>query len=220
MDWACPAKAICDMISIMSDFFDFLRAKASAARALNAGQCLFTTGDPVESLHLVEDGCVQLVRRDEDGIGAVMQRAISGSVLAESSIFSTHYHCAAEALVDSRVLVLPISPLLDLLDRDPNIAGMLARHLAREVQAVRTRAELLTRRTVRDRLDGWLAVNGGVLPAKGNWRFVAEDIGVTPEAFYRELQRRNGLAAQAGTPNRSCSSASSTVARAKSPTLR
>jgi hypothetical protein len=67
-----------------------------------------------------------------------------------------------------------------------------ARHLGREVMRMRSRVEILRRRTVQDRLDGWFALNGGALPAKGSWRSIADDIGVSPEAFYRELQRRRG----------------------------
>ena len=36
---------------------------------------------------------------------------------------------------------------------------------------------------------GW---NGEGLPAKGTWKTVANEIGTSPEALYRELAKRRG----------------------------
>ena len=51
------------------------------------------------------------------------------------------------------------------------------------------RAEILALKTVAERLDAWIAWHEQ-RPAKGKWRHVAEEIGVSPEAFYRELAKR------------------------------
>lgn len=42
-----------------------------------------------------------------------------------------------------------------------------------------------------DRVDAWLALNGGVLPPKGQWKRLAAEIGVSVEALYRELAARD-----------------------------
>jgi hypothetical protein len=52
------------------------------------------------------------------------------------------------------------------------------------------RAEILSLKTVSARLDAWMDWNGGVLPNKGEWKLVAGEISVSPEALYRELGRR------------------------------
>ena len=44
-------------------------------------------------------------------------------------------------------------------------------------------------RKVEARLSAWLFWNGA-LPEKGQWHRIADEIGVTPEAFYRELAKR------------------------------
>ena len=44
---------------------------------------------------------------------------------------------------------------------------------------------------VRDRVDAWIALNAGKLPPKGQWKVLAEQIGVSEEALYRELATRN-----------------------------
>jgi len=63
-------------------------------------------------------------------------------------------------------------------------------HLALEVQRARANSELLSLKTVAARVDAWVTLNHGTLPPKGQWRQVASEIGVTPEALYRELARR------------------------------
>jgi CRP-like cAMP-binding protein len=174
----------------MSDLNNDIRPVLRRQIEVEAGTTLFRRDDPVRRLHVVEAGCVHLVRYGESGSAAVMQRASAGDVLAESSIFAERYHCDALVVADSVLWTGDMADVRAALDRDSRLAESLGRHLAREVMRMRSRVEVLTRKTVQDRLDGWLALNGDILPPKGAWRSVAEDMGVSPEAFYRELQRR------------------------------
>jgi CRP-like cAMP-binding protein len=178
------------MIAIMSDWIEALGAMLGPERESEANTVLFRQGDEVRFLYLVRSGCVHLVRWGENGSSAVMQRAEAPAALAESSVFSPAYHCDGVCIADSIVARADIATVRKALDETPDLLRKLTRHLAREVQRTRARVELLSRRTVAERLDGWLAFNGDALPKRGHWRGVAEDIGVSPEAFYRELQRR------------------------------
>ena len=66
-----------------------------------------------------------------------------------------------------------------------------------EAHLVRLRAESFSPRTVRERLDAWIAWSGEGHPAKGTWKTVANEIGTSPEALYRELARRRSKATRA-----------------------
>jgi uncharacterized protein YjiS (DUF1127 family) len=44
-------------------------------------------------------------------------------------------------------------------------------------------------KTVKAKLDAWLAWNDGKLPLKGTWKQLADDIGVSREALYREVAK-------------------------------
>jgi CRP/FNR family transcriptional regulator, dissimilatory nitrate respiration regulator len=178
------------MITIMSDLTEALAPLLHDEVRASSGMTLFRQGDPIQHYYIVRTGCVHLIRWGAEGNSAVMQRATADSVLAESSVFATAYHCDAVCISDSLLARANMSRVREALKCDPDLLLHLTRHLGREVHRMRARVELLSRRTVSDRMDGWLALNGGELPPRGQWRSVADDIGVSPEAFYRDLQRR------------------------------
>lgn len=143
-------------------------------------------------MFLVTDGCANLVRYQEDGRPAVLQRARRGTVLAEASVFSDQYHCDAVAAMATEVVVVAIGDIQRLLNEDHVFALKWSRHLSNELQHTRKHAEILSLRTVAARLDAWLTRSDGDLPAKCEWRRLAEENAVSPEALYREISRRRG----------------------------
>ena len=64
-------------------------------------------------------------------------------------------------------------------------------HLAHEVQALRFKAEVLSMKTVTERLDAWISWKGENSLKKGELKNVANEIGVSPEALYREMGKRS-----------------------------
>jgi CRP-like cAMP-binding protein len=179
------------MIAIMSiPVFDRLLPMANAEQRLGTGGVLFRADDPVLSLFLVTAGELRLVRTLPHGFQLTLQRADPGAILAEASIFADRYHCDAVTAEDSAVRAVPISKVRAAIDTDPALTSALLRHLAGEVRRMRSRAEILSLKTVSAKVDGWMALNGGALPGKGRWHRVASEIGVTSQALYRELARR------------------------------
>ena len=179
------------MIRIMSaDAFARLLPLCGPARAFPRGTLLFACGDRVRRLHLVESGEVRLQRDATGGARLVLQRARAGAVLAEASLRAARYHCDAEAATDARVRSVPLARALAALGEDRALADAWATALALELQATRARAALLRLRGVAERLDAWLALTGGPVPPRGERLALADEIGVTPAALYRELARR------------------------------
>jgi CRP-like cAMP-binding protein len=120
----------------------------------------------------------------------VLQRARAGDVLAEASIFATQYHCDAVVSENAKVRLADIAVFRRDINGDAQEMGVVAAHLARQAQSARFRAEILALRRIEDRVESWLDLNGWVLPDKGRWRILAGELGVSPEALYRELARR------------------------------
>lgn len=179
------------MIVIMSDeMFGHLSPLAQRTRNLAAGEFLFRRDDQVRLLFLVEEGEVHLVRFQADGGQLVLQRALAHHAVAEASVFSSVYHCDAVAILPSRILEIDRSRFrTELLDNE-RLAEAWNHYLAREVQLTRLRAEILSLKRVASRLDAWLSFHSSELPEKGEWKILATQIGVTPEALYRELAKR------------------------------
>lgn len=174
------------MISIMSDWktpFD-----AAPVSSFAKGAALFRRNDQVKVMYLVRAGEVALERPMADGTQLTLHIATKGTGLAEASLFAETYHCDAVARSDTQVASLRRPDLLRSLENDPSAALSLIATQAKEIQRQRARIEILRLRRVSDRLDYWLELYGK--PRKGEWVTVAQQIGVSSPALYRELARR------------------------------
>ncbi len=179
------------MIAIMSkDFVEQLITTSTRQRTLSQGNYLFHQGDTVRSVFVVSKGQIELARHAENGTSLVLQRATGNTLLAEASVYSRIYHCDAIALLPSTVFEIPKANFEEIIHQDSTIYNAWAAHLAREIQSARYRCELMSRKTVADRLDAWMAWPGNKLPPRGQWKSIANEIDVSPEALYRELSKR------------------------------
>ena len=179
------------MITIMSQpmerYLDGLRARE---RHFHDGETLFHRGDPVKEMHVVLAGAINLVRSQSEGSFLILQRAGPGSILAEASLYSESYHCDAVASGAADTRAYAKASFTKLIAKSPELGNVWASYLARELQRARLRSEILSLKTVAQRLDAWIGWNGGRSPEKGEWKFVASQIGVSPEALYREIAKR------------------------------
>lgn len=176
------------MIAIMPAPIDMLFRDANR-RSYKRGETVFRSGDPVTSVYLVLDGAVELVRHSASGTRLVLHRAIMGDILAEASVYSEIYHCDGEVAAMTRLASLPASSFLQRLDTNPVCARNWAAKLAHSLQSARMQSEMRGLKTVAEKLDMWLS-NGRAIPPKGQVQELAQDLGVTREALYRELAKR------------------------------
>src|SRR5260370_25029443 len=104
-----------------------------------------------------------------------------GVILAEASVLADRSHCEGEAVEDSVVHLVPMRRLRAALTKEPALARAWTHRLALEVQRARAHAEILSLKTVSAgrRLDDAERCSA---TAKGQWRQVAAEIGVTPAA--------------------------------------
>lgn len=174
------------MISIMSDWKQLF--EDAPTRTLEQGAILFRREDRVRSMYLVRSGMVALERPLADGTALTLSVATSGMALAEASLSAKTYHCDAIACLNSKIAFMPRATFRSALRDRPDDALGLIETYAREIQSQRARIEILRLRRVSDRLDAWLDLNGE--PPSGGWIRVADQIGVSPPALYRELARR------------------------------
>lgn len=169
---------------------EHLKTYSHQIRKASVGSILFHKDSRVRHVYVVDTGAVELCRYTENGSQLVLQRATGNSVLAEASIYSERYHC--DAIIAQPALLLQFSKqkMLEFMTTDTELVRLWGAYLTSAIQDARHRAEILSRRTVAGRLDGWLAIHDQQLPDKGKWKQIATEIGVTPEALYREFAKR------------------------------
>ncbi len=158
---------------------------------LERGATVFRQGDPALAVYVVEAGRVRLSRMLADGAPLVLHVANAGESFAEASLSATHYHCDAIAETDSVVLALPKTDLLALMTTDPAKGVAFALALASQVRDLRTRLELRTVRSAKERVLAWLRLHAEGDPPRvlqnRSWTLIAEELGLTREAVYRAL---------------------------------
>ena len=160
---------------------------------ISPGGLLFQSRQTVQKMYLVTRGCLLLVRHTRSGERLVLHRSHPGSVVAEASAYAVHYHCDAVAPDGVEVSSVPKSRFLAALEASPPLAESWAASLARATQSARLKAEIRSLPRVAGRLDAWLD-SGHALPEKGHIQSLAEELGVTREALYRELSKRRASA--------------------------
>ena len=176
------------MIPIMFDAW-FPVFEDAPERVLDTGAILFHRGDPVRHLFLVREGRVALRRALADGGTLTLHVAGPGEVVAPTSLWAQATHCDAVCETATRCAARAAHDVRDWIGTSPAAAALA--DSAREVQALRARVEVLRLRRLADRLDAYLDLRGA--PEAGGWVRVADWIGVTPPALYRELARRRGI---------------------------
>lgn len=177
------------MIRIMFEHFGNLR---QTKRSFRQDQYLFHRDDRVKSMFLIATGTAQLLRHHRNGTAVVLQKAGPGSILAEASLFTPKYHCDAIATSPVMARLVSRTAMQQLFYANQDFAKAWAIHLAGEVRSARLRSEILTLKTVAERLDAWLA-DSVRLPERGGWKAIAQEIGTSPEALYREIARRRDV---------------------------
>ncbi len=101
-------------------------------------------------------------------------------MVAEASLYSEYYYCDAICREASTVVPIPISKIQKTLCEDAELSEKWSAYLAYELQHTRFRCELLSLKTVEERLLSWLNWNDGQLPSKGEWKKLASEIDVSP----------------------------------------
>jgi uncharacterized membrane protein len=164
------------------EFFDMLDEDDRTALAgvidyekLDAGQLLFQTGEPGESLYIVRSGEIELYIKDTAGQKIVLNVVRRGEMFGELSLLDSGPRSAtAVALEETGLLVLDRDDLLLLFQKKPDAAlHMLAAMsgMTRKAdQLLRTRVsrnvneEVQVHFTLIERIADWIAWFSGSMP--------------------------------------------------------
>jgi len=181
---------------------------ARHARALHVrrGETVVRRGEPVPGLLAVTYGMVKLALRGEAGAERVLRLVGPSQTFGEVVLFLHRpMPLDAVAVVDTRLVLVPAAPLLELLESDAHFARSLIASLCQRMHALVTDFEATTMHGAAARLAAYLeslAVEPGAtrvtLPAAK--KVIAARLGMTKETFSRALHElaRDGRVRLAG----------------------
>jgi CRP-like cAMP-binding protein len=166
---------------------------------LVVGQTLFLEQDAAESIYFLEFGEIKLLHNTESGQLIQHYRIKAGEIFAEFALFNDNYLCTAIAEIPSRVVIFPKRPFLEALQQDVYLSTRMMEQMARRLHQVKTLITTRSIRSARDRVLHYLQI--AVQPEQNTLNLelplkeIAEEIGISPEAFSRALKglQREGI---------------------------
>jgi CRP/FNR family transcriptional regulator, cyclic AMP receptor protein len=120
-----------DLLSTVPDAELEALAAGSRVRTYRRGQVVFTAGDPGGNVMVIISGWVKVVVRSADGGELTLTLIGPGTLFGEVGVADGGPRSAdAEALEESRLLLIPREMILDLCGREPGVALALLQSVA------------------------------------------------------------------------------------------
>jgi len=175
-----------------------LHGIAAAAHhvSLAAGAMLFQKGDRSRGFYVVLSGQVKLAFPSLHGAEKVVEILGPAQSFGEALMFMDRpYPLFAQAVVDTTVLAIPQTPVLDLLATDPAFARAMLAGLAKRLHSLVQDVEDYTTHSSTQRLIGYLLQQAGdagagrveiVLPTTKE--VLASRLNLAPETLSRLLR--------------------------------
>ena len=178
-------------------------ATATSVRHAGKGEILFYEGDDAASFFVVGSGKVKVFKLSPDGKEQILMIANPGDTFAEAAIFNDgRYPAAAEAIEDSRLLVINRDRFIAALGRNPNMAFGLIARLCQLLRKLTALIEGLALTDVTTRVAHYLLIEAdAVMAARGvseneitltlpeKKSVLASQLGTIPETLSRSLAK-------------------------------
>jgi CRP/FNR family transcriptional regulator, cyclic AMP receptor protein len=120
-----------DLLSTVPDAELEALAAGSRVRTYRRGQVVFTAGDPGGNVMVIISGWVKVVVRSADGGELTLTLIGPGTLFGEVGVADGGPRSAdAEALEESRLLLIPREMILDLCGREPGVTLALLQSVA------------------------------------------------------------------------------------------
>jgi CRP-like cAMP-binding protein len=159
-------------------------------QSLVRNELLFRQGDKIHAIYFIEKGRLRLDRRTFDGRTLVFGTSSAGEFFVEAALFAEIFHCDAVATEPSCVRIYPKAVVLKALSTDPSSAVPFLKLMAHQVIEARQRLELMKIRSAKERVMLYLDLHAGAegsVRLKSELQDIANELGLTREAFYRTL---------------------------------
>lgn len=172
-------------------------ATTASVRTFPKGFLLYSLEEAGEWFYLLADGWIKLFRETLDGDEAVLDILTSGHLFGETALFGNgRYSTSAQVIEDSTLLMMPLSTLRRLIEREPRMALNMLDSMA---QFRHQQERELEHRSLQNapqrigcfllRLCNDLTQKQAVLHLPYDKTLIAARLGMKPETFSRALAR-------------------------------
>lgn len=173
----------------------------ASLRDLPKGEAVWSAGDPADTLHLIVNGRVKIVRHGAGG-DVILEIFGRGESVGAVAVYSRiPYPASAIAMEPTAVLCLPAVEWFDLLERHPDLSRDLILELTRLNMSLARKVEEMRGQRVEVRIaqlflglaerTGRATAEGTEIPVALSRQEVAELVGTTVESAIRTLSRWN-----------------------------
>jgi CRP/FNR family transcriptional regulator, dissimilatory nitrate respiration regulator len=159
-------------------------------RNLARDEPLCRQGEPAGAVFLIVRGRLRMVRNLASGDRITIHTGRTGELFAEGSLFSKVYQCDAIAAEPTRVRACGKAEMLAAIGDSPSTMLALLEQVTHSLHHARAMRELRNIRSAKDRVLHHLylsASKDGAVVFDRPLLEVAEDLGLTHEAYYRAL---------------------------------
>lgn len=195
---ACGLGTVCHAIARRSYLPESLLPLAFS-RQIAEGDYVYRSGEPFNSILVVNTGCIRSQRQHNDGHFVVSGFHLPGDLMGLAGIYSDHYHCDAQAIVASEVCVIPYADIEQQARVDPEFNRQFHRLLSQQISVAQSQmlqlgATPALERVVAFLLDLARRINRG-MPLSSEFALpmdradIASFLGLTLETISRILGR-------------------------------
>jgi CRP/FNR family transcriptional regulator len=172
-------------------------ATEATKRRFEAGQVIYVEGEPAEIIYILESGWVKATRMTREGREQAMMFLQPVDIFGDvAALAGTTYPGTVVALEAVQVWSIPAQTLNKLINRYPDLAMAIIRHLAERVQYYVNLVEDLSLRSVEARLaktllDNALLHNGQLQVPRREWTTfdeMAVRLGTVRDVLSRALK--------------------------------
>ncbi len=161
-------------------------------KKIKKGDPLFEEGEKLDGVFCVRDGVSKLSKLSTNGKDQVVKLATKGSVIGQRSVIAEeHTNLSAVAVNDMEVCFVPKENILSTLQRNPDFAIEVLRHMAHDLKEADDVIVNMSQKTVKQRVaEAFL--------------YLKQNFGEDNKGFLRLTLSREDIANVVGTATESC----------------
>lgn len=165
---------------------------AKVYKKIKKGDPLFEEGQKLDGVYCVREGVSKLSKLSTNGKDQVVKLATKGSVIGQRSVIAEeHTNLSAVAVNDMEVCFVPKENILNTLQRNPDFAVEVLRHMAHDLKEADDVIVNMSQKTVKQRIaEAFL--------------YLKQNFGEDQNGFLRLTLSREDIANVVGTATESC----------------